>query len=104
MGWDRKKRGPAGYYYKSVRVPGKPYPVKVYCGRKTAGNLAAAAVEHRRQDRVAAQKIIQEEWQATAEADRLAAELTAWAELLSSVWLVMAGHHCRRGEWRRRHG
>ena len=42
MGWDRKRRGPAaGYFYESVRVPGAAYPVKVYRGRRAAGQLAA---------------------------------------------------------------
>lgn len=103
MGWDRKKRGAkGGYFYMSVRTPDGVK--KIYYGRRTAGNLAAAAVDQRRQARLAAKKLIQQEREATAEADRLAEGLRAWAEALSAVWLVLTGHRLRRGEWRRRHG
>ena len=105
MGWDRKQRGPAsGYFYKSVRMADKPYPIKVYMGRKSAGQLAAAAVEERRQDRQKAKVAIQAERDATAEADRLAEELREWASVLSKVWLVLAGCHYHKGSWRMRRG
>lgn len=103
MGWDRKTRGAkGGYFYLSVRTPAGVR--KVYFGRRTAGHAAAAAVEQRQQARLAARKVIREERQATADADRLAAELTVWAELLSAAWLVLTGHERRRGEWRKRRG
>lgn len=103
MGWDRKRRGAAsGYFYQSVRTPTGVR--KVYFGRRTAGQLAAAAVEQRRQARLAARKAVREERDATAEADRLAAELTAWADLLATAWLVLTGHAHHRGEWRRHRG
>ncbi|WP_145239495.1 hypothetical protein [Urbifossiella limnaea] len=103
MGWDRKKRGSGtGYFYLSVRTPAGVR--KLYFGRRTAGHLAAAVVEQRRQARQAAWKVIREERAATAEADRLAAELTAAAEALSAAWLVLTGHERRRGEWRKRRG
>ena len=103
MGWDRKRKGPAsGYFYQSVRTP---HGVKkVYFGRGTAGKLAAAAVEQRRQARLQAQTAIQNDKSATVEADRLAQELTVWADLLASVWLTMTGHRYRRGEWRKPRG
>jgi hypothetical protein len=105
MGWDRKKRGPSsGYFYLSMRVPGKPHPVKVYMGRRTGGHEAAAEVERRRQGRLEAKKLIQADRECTDDADRLAAELHEWAGLLSAAWLVLTGHHEHRGVWRRRHG
>ena len=103
MGWDRKRRGASsGYFYRSVRVPGKPHPVKVYAGRGAAGHEAAAAVERRRRGRAEAEQLLRAERGLTDEADRLAAELREWAEVLSAAWLILTGHHCRRGEWRRK--
>ena len=101
MGWDRKKRGAStGYFYKSVRVPGKPYPVKLYFGRRSAGQLAAADVEQRRSDRQKARAAVRAEREATAEADRLADELREWASVLSKVWLGLCGLHNHKGSWR----
>lgn len=103
MGWDRKKRGAkAGYFYQSVRTPTGVR--KVYYGRRTAGHLAAAAVEQRRQARLKAANTVRDEKAATAAADRLAADLAAWVDLLSAAWLVLTGHGYRRGEWRRHRG
>jgi hypothetical protein len=102
MGWDRKKWGPStGYYYRSVRVPGKPHPVKLYIGRGDAGHEAAIKVERRRQDRIKAEKLLEAERNPTNEADRLAAELREWADVLSAALLILTGHHRRRGEWRK---
>lgn len=105
MGWDRKKRGAStGYFYKSVREPGKPYPVKRYFGRRTAGQLAAADIEQRRKDRERAKATVRAERETTAEADRLADELREWASVLSKLWLGLCGLHCRKGSWRLKHG
>ena len=101
MGWDRKQRGAStGYYYKSVRRPDKPYPVKQYFGRRSAGQLAAADVEQRRSDRQKAKAAVQAEREATAEADRLADELREWACALSRLWLALSGLHSHKGSWR----
>lgn len=103
MGWDRKKRGAkAGYFYQSVRTP--TLVRRVYFGRRSAGQLAAAAVAQRKQVRLATKKAVREEREATAEADRLAAELTAWTDLLSTAWLVLTGHAFHRGEWKKHRG
>ncbi len=102
MGWDRKRKGPStGYFYASKRVPGKRHPVKVYVGRGDAGHEAAAAVERRRQGRREAERLLLTDRNPTTEADRLAADLYEWAEVLSVAWLILTGHHRRRGEWRR---
>jgi hypothetical protein len=103
VGWDRKRRGAAGgYFYLSVRTPAGVK--KVYFGRRTAGHLAAAAVEQRRQAQLKVRTAIQAEHAATADADRLADELAVWADLLSSAWLTLTGHVYHRGEWRKPHG
>lgn len=100
MGWDRKRRGPGGgYFYLAVRTPAGVK--KVYFGCRTAGHLAAAAVEQRRQARIKAASAVKAERAATADADRLADELAVWADLLTAAWLVLTGHAYHRGEWRR---
>ena len=105
MGWDRKRRGPAaGYFYESVRVPGTAYPVKVYRGRRAAGQMAAAAValrEHaRRRDRDA----LKADQESNRGLDALATELREWAAALSAAWLVLAGYHVHHGCWRKARG
>ncbi len=96
MGWDRKKRGAkSGYYYQSIRTP---HGVKkAYLGRRTAGHLAAAAVAARKADREAVRAARHPD----AEPDRLASDLFTWADALSTTWLVLAGYHHHRGEWRK---
>jgi hypothetical protein len=102
VSWDRKRRGPAsGYFYKSVRTPDGVK--KQYLGRGAVGQQAAAEVEHTKLARRLDREAVRAEADALAEADRLAAELAGWAEALVTVWMVAAGHHRRRGQWRRRH-
>jgi hypothetical protein len=101
MGWDRKKRGAGtGYFYLSERTPSGVR--KKYFGRKTAGQTMAAAVEQRREDRRLARELLRAERENAAEEDQSAAELRAWAALLSSVWLILSGHHNHHGCWRRK--
>ena len=105
MSWDRKRRGSAcGYFYKCVRLPGRPHPVKIYVGRGQAGHDAAAEVEGRREGRREAKKLLQTDRDRTDEADRLAAELREWADVLLRTWLILSGFHKRRGQWRRKCG
>jgi hypothetical protein len=101
MGWERRQKGPStGYFYRSVRVGGRV--VKVYLGRGAAGQEAAAAMELKQQARRDAEAAVQEETDETADAEQLADELADWADSLSAVWLIAAGHHQHHGEWRRR--
>ncbi len=100
MGWERRRKGPnTGYYYRSVRVNGRV--VKVYLGRGSAGQEAAAAMERKQRLRSEAEASVKKEQGETADADRLAGELNDWADLLSAVWLIATGHHQHHGEWRR---
>ena len=101
MGWDKKGRGPAtGYFYVSRRTAAGV--AKVYMGRGAAAQTAAAAHEHRQRVRQAGRDAVRSEAAATAEADRLAAELHDWAALLTRAWMTASGHHLHRGQWRRR--
>lgn len=104
MGWEKRKRGDRvrGYFYQSVRVPGRPRPVKKYWGRKTAGQLVAADIEQRRQFRLAARAAEQTEGERNAPADALAGEVQELVEALATAWMLLAGFRNHRGEWRRR--
>jgi hypothetical protein len=100
MGWERRQRGPGtGYFYRSVRIGDRVK--KVYHGRGQAGHEAAAALELRRKGRLEAKTLLQDARNGTEEGDQLANELREWAEVLLDTWLILTGHHKRRGQWRR---
>ncbi len=100
MGWERRpnEQGVA-YYYRSIRVGDRVK--KVYFGRGQAGHEAAAELELRRKGRLEAKTLLEEARDGADEADRLAAELREWAEVLLNTWLILTGHRKRRGQWRR---
>lgn len=98
MGWDKKARGRAGgYFYRSVRVPGRPHPVKVYVG---AGPYATAASLNDEASRA-------EKAEAAAEVsrwgglDRLLGAMADAGRVAAAGALRAAGYHYHRGEWRR---
>lgn len=101
MGWDRKKRGATrGYYYRSVRDGDRTR--KIYLGKSAAAEEVAAAVTRRRDQRDAGTRALRKEAESTVEADRSAAELREWTEVIASAWLVLTGHHFHHGFWRYR--
>lgn len=104
MGWDVKRGGaPGGYYYRSVRVPGQPQPVKLYLGRGAEAHAAAAAVEERRAARVAALEAASTPAaRAVTHATDLLEDLGRRTRELMVAALVAAGWHRHKGEWRRR--
>lgn len=103
MSWDRKQRGPGtGYFYYSKRGPDGVR--KHYLGRGAVGQAAAALLDRVRRERQAARDAARAAVAATAEADRLAAEVQDWADLLVAAWMTVTGHHFHRGSWRRKRG
>jgi hypothetical protein len=103
VAWEVRKGGPGtGYYYRSVRDGDRV--LKVYYGRGSAGHDAAAEQEMRRLGRVEAKRLLDAERRGSDEADRLAAELRAWGDVLFRVWMVLAGYHRHRGQWRAKRG
>jgi hypothetical protein len=103
MGWERRRKGPSsGYYYRSVRVGDQVR--KVYLGRGEAAHAAAAELDGRRQARREAELLLKAELAEMEMANRLAAEVRAWAGGLATAWLILAGHHKHHGQWRRTHG
>ena len=76
----------------------------MYLGRGAAAQQAAAELVHNKLARRLDRATVRAEADALAAADRLAAELAGWADLLAAAWLVITDHHIHRGEWRRRNG
>jgi hypothetical protein len=103
MGWDRKTQGAdGGYFYKSVRVPDRPYPVKIYFGRGARGQEAAAEGEEKKRQRQRERDALLAERDFIAGAELLFDELREWADVLLTSWLLLTGHHRHHGIWRHR--
>lgn len=98
MAW--AQRGNRSYFYKSVRINGRP--TKVYLGAGEEAE-AAACEDADRRAKVAAERlrIAGLEVQIAA-ADGVLNELTAWTTLLFKAVLVVHGLHEHHGLWRRR--
>src|SRR4051812_30895849 len=92
-----------GYYYRSIRVKGKPR--RQYVGSGLPGRLAAEVDALRRQQRKAEQArlddlLLEVEWH-----DEDVAAIGRLADLLARAALISAGlHQHHRGEWRRKRG
>jgi hypothetical protein len=96
----RRGRGP--YYYRCVRVDGRP--ACQYLGKGEAGRLAAESDRVERLERQAARSA----WDTTfagAEKARVSVkELAEGCDLMVRTYLVAAGFHRYGGEWRMRDG
>ena len=104
MGWDRKRSGPSsGYFYRSVRTPDKPHPVKVYLGRGEAAHRAAAEIERAQVERIAERAAVRDEEAELADLDRLTRQVHDAVKALTQAWLITAGFYNHHGEWRLRH-
>jgi len=92
------QQGNKRYYYRSVRVNGRPR--SVYVGTGKVGEIAAAADQLRRTRR---EHLKDEQQQILANAAS-AAELNGQLEALTRAALIAAGFHQHaRCQWRRRH-
>ena len=97
MVWSTRQRGPkSGYFYRSVRVAGKP--MKVYMGRGPIAEMAALLDERKRDDRAARRA---EQFQ-IAHADLVADEAWILAKLLGTATLLLSDCYSHKGTWRRR--
>ena len=99
MPWEQ--RGKRRYYYRAVRIAGRPR--RTYVGTGIVAEMAAAADQQRRLQR----QRQREEWEAAvAEINQTTgpiAELNEDLELLTRAAFLTAGFHQHvRGQWRRR--
>lgn len=98
MGWE--KRGSGRYYYRKRRIGTRV--VSEYMG---GGELGAAAAAH---DRAAQDAREQESRSAKEEREKITALAEAGAEAeqgiraLVRAFLLLAGYHTHKGQWRRR--
>jgi hypothetical protein len=99
VGWE--KRGKGTYYYRSVRVNGRPR--RVYLGRGAEAQEAADQAARRRAERDARQAQRQAEHERWEADDAPLRRLYRFTDLLTKAQLVLAGYYRHdRGEWRRR--
>jgi hypothetical protein len=100
--WDQ--RGERSYYYRCVRVNGKPRRRYVGTGEAVAAQQAAAEDERRRQERLAAEAELEAELAHLQEVDALVDKFCRLTDQLLAAELMEAGYEQRQGRWRPRHG
>ena len=100
MGWEI--RSGRAYYYKPARVGGRPR--RIYLGSGSVGKLHAALDRRQRRTKEALWASLRAAKAEAAEADRLWADLWAWARALAAASLASAGWYRHRGQWRRAKG
>ena len=99
--WD--ERGNKRYFYRHVRIGGRPR--RQYIGGGQAGVLAAAEDELRRTERRARAEACRQEQARCRAVDGLVLQLFELAGLIADAALVIGGYHKHGGEWRsRNHG
>jgi len=99
MGWESRPGG--RYYYRSVRVDGRPR--KVYVGRGPDAETCARLTAERLRQRQAERAALDAEQMRVAPTDRALRDFGILADLLASATLLLAGCHEHHGCWRRRH-
>lgn len=103
MGWEPKGNRGDRYYYRSLRINGRP--TKRYIGRGRVAEMAARLVEQAQAARLAQREAIRAEQLQLAVADRALRELQRTLKTLVEATLIALGYYCHhRGEWRSRSG
>jgi hypothetical protein len=100
MAWETRPRGRRYYYYRSVRVDGRP--TKVYLGRGEAAKDQARRDANARHERQGEREAVAAARTEVAAADTTLADLEIMAGLLFRATLITAGYHLDHREWRRR--
>lgn len=104
LSWDHKRGCRSRrYFYRCVRVPDKPHPVKVYLGRGEAAQVAEAQIELARQDRCSTKKAIAAENERMSSVNIMADRMNEGVSRLLQECLLERGYYRRRGEWRLPH-
>ena len=92
------------YYYRTLRVGGRPRRVYVGAAGSPAAELAAAADHLRRLGREAAARERHAEQARHQEVEAPLRALCELTDVLARAALVAVGYHRHGGEWRRCHG
>jgi hypothetical protein len=102
MGWERRGKGGGLFFYRAVRIAGRP--CKLYMGRGPDARAQAERVAEARERRQAERQALRGEQAGVAAADLAFAQARALADLLLRAALVLNGFHQHRWQWRRRRG
>ena len=97
MGWERRQRGGL-YYYKSVRIGGKPR--RIYLGRGEHGRVHELLDRKEARKKVAAREVRDRDRDQSAEAKGLFDEAWAWGRAVAAASLVAGGRYYHHGKWR----
>jgi hypothetical protein len=98
MGWERRQG--RLYFYKSVRIGGRPR--KIYLGKGAAAETQAARVDQAQKQRQAERDALRTEQVRLAPTEAALDDLRAAADLLTRAALLAVGYHLHKGEWRKR--
>ena len=96
MGWE--SRGKRTYYYRPVRIDGKPR--KLYLGSGVVGEAHARQIAQDRRRREDERAAWQAEQARLGLAEAALDELRGLAGLMARAALLRAGYHDHRGQWR----
>jgi hypothetical protein len=94
--WDQ--RGNRHYFYRAVRVGGKPR--RLYLGAGAAAERAAAEDQRRRQQRQAADAAWEAELAELRKIEALVERFCRLTDLMLAAELMAANYHKYGGEWR----
>ena len=100
MSWDKKRGTVKRYFYRSVRLQGRPR--KLYAGAGDGARRLAEADLAARLERAKARQAWLQRWAQIEEAQLPLKEFCELAALLLKGALLVSGLHRHGGEWRKR--
>ena len=100
MGWE--KRGNGWYYYRKRRA-GRQV-LSEYVGGGKRGEIAASLDAATREAREAHEERQRKERQTIIKIEEAGSAVGEAIRDVATAWLVAAGYHKHKGEWRRRRG
>lgn len=98
MGWEQ--RGNGLYYYRKRRIGDTV--VSEYVGRGELAQLIATLDALEREEREAEQEAWREHRDEIAAVDQMLDEIQEVVRTLTRAYLLAAGYHTHKGQWRRR--
>jgi hypothetical protein len=98
VGWEKRERGTC-YYTRSKWADGRV--VREYIGGGSLGQVAAQLDEYERRQKEEERLYWKEERKLLQQSARFLRELEEACEVLTRAYLIAAGYHKHRGEWRK---